>query len=115
MEFLGESSRRILSPSRCNYLAPDYHRVKSGFWVAYLAQKSLGGRASRDVLSNIAFEVALKESLDDFGRGYYGGLVGFFRAFVIKAYHAFDESAGDQNERSFRVVRTSEDDDSVVE
>ena len=41
--------------------------------------------------------------------------MGFSRAFVEKANHAFDKCAGNHDELSFGVIRTSEDDDNVVE
>ena len=42
-------------------------------------------------------------------------MVGPFRALVKEANNSLDEGAGDQDELSFEVVRTPEDDDSVVE
>ena len=39
----------------------------------------------------------------------------FFRAFVKEADNSLDDGAGDQDELSFGVVRTPEDDDSDVE
>ena len=78
-------------------------------------QEPLAGRAARDVESNIAFEVVLEKSLDDFGRGCFGGLVIPSRAFVKEANNSLDEGAEDQDELSFGVVRKFEDYDSVDE
>ena len=63
----------------------------------------------------MALEARPIESLNELSRGGFGGLVGPSRAFVKEANNSLDESAGDKDELSFGVVRTPEDDDSVVE
>ena len=55
----------------------------------------------------MALEVGPVESLDDFGRGSFGGLVALSRAIVKEANNSLDEGAGNQDEGSFGVVRTS--------
>ena len=95
--------------------AAEGHRVQSGSWVAPYAQNPLAGRTARDVASDVALKAEPEESLDEFGRGCFGGWVGPSRAFEKEANNSLDEGAGDQDEYSVWVVNTPDDDNSVIE